>query len=440
MKKIIILTILLITTVQFTSAQNAIAKLKFEEAEEAFVINNFELTLSKVKEIEILLKSTNPKLLHLKILAENKIIQEPIFNNDQESITQLKTDCDFYLKKYETIENNEEKYREVYKISETIKKYKFDENKYNEAIESYLAATYNLYHEGKYDAFTFSLEKIALKGNVMAITTLGQWYSDALNDYESAAKWYQKAIDYGETDCMVLLGHLYKTGGESFPRNSEMAISLYSKASDLGNISGITGLVSFYLDDIAVPINEKAAFEWFNKAAKMKLNNFSDSSSFGQVHIIMCYTYFEGKSVEKNYAKVEEFANKGLPKSAKGQAGELFAMLGAVYKAGGYGVTQDYQKAFNCYKASSDKDDFNGMIQLADLYKEGLGTKKDKKKALVLSNQVVQFYEQYANEGDLFCMNELVKIYEKGIGCDVNTAKVSYWKTKAAEQMAKEAQ
>jgi hypothetical protein len=154
----------------------------------------------------------------------------------------------------------------------------------------------------------------------------------------------------------------------------------------------------------------------------------------------MCYTYFEGKSVEKNYAKVEEFANKGLPKSAKGQAGELFAMLGAVYKAGGYGVTQDYQKAFNCYKASSDKDDFNGMIQLADLYKEGLGTKKDKKKALVLSNQVVQFYEQYANEGDLFCMNELVKIYEKGIGCDVNTAKVSYWKTKAAEQMAKEAQ
>jgi hypothetical protein len=52
MKKIILLTFLLFATFQFSVAQNTIAKLKFEEAEEAYVNNNFELALTKLKEVE----------------------------------------------------------------------------------------------------------------------------------------------------------------------------------------------------------------------------------------------------------------------------------------------------------------------------------------------------------------------------------------------------
>lgn len=76
MKKIILLTILIIATAQITIAQNTIAKLKFEEAEEAYVNNDFELTLSTLKEVETLLKSTNPRILYLQILAQTKIIEK----------------------------------------------------------------------------------------------------------------------------------------------------------------------------------------------------------------------------------------------------------------------------------------------------------------------------------------------------------------------------
>ena len=438
MKKTILIIALIIATVQIAFSQNAIAKLKFEEAEEAYTVGNYDLTLNKLKEVETLLKSTNPKVLHLKILVEDKLIHEPIFNNDIKQIAQLKSDCDFYLTKYETIENNEDKYKEVYKISEAVKVYKFDENRYNNAIENYLGNAINLYQERKLDEFTASLEKIALKGNSKAIITLGQYYEGALNDYVTAAKWFQIGASNDETTCIVLLGNLYKTGGKSFPKNTEMAISLYTKAVDLGDISGVVGLITLYTDGETLPVNEAASLEWLNKAEKIKPKTYIDSSSFGQVHIVMCKAYFEGKGFEKNYAKVVDYANKGIQNSANAQAGELFGMLGMVYKLGGYGIAQDYLKAFNSYKASADKNDFNGMIQLADLYKMGLGTKKDKNKALELSGQVVTFYEQYAKEGSLFCMTELVNIYEKGIGCDVNPSKANYWKQKATEQKAKE--
>ena len=100
MKKIILLTVLLLATVQFTFAQNTIAKLKFEEAEEAYANNNFELTLTKLKEVEGLLKSTNPRLMHLKILAKNKLIQQPKYSNDPELISQLNKDCALFFNVY----------------------------------------------------------------------------------------------------------------------------------------------------------------------------------------------------------------------------------------------------------------------------------------------------------------------------------------------------
>ena len=49
MKKITLITILIIAFAQITFAQNTIAKLKFEEAEEAYAADNFELVLEKLK-------------------------------------------------------------------------------------------------------------------------------------------------------------------------------------------------------------------------------------------------------------------------------------------------------------------------------------------------------------------------------------------------------
>ena len=122
MKKIILLTVLLFANVQFSVAQNTIAKLKFEEAEEAYTNNDFELCLTKLKEVETMLKSTNPRILYLQILAQTKIIERnPL--EDYDIIESAKKSINKYLMDYDNLPDNEDKYREIYKISESSKKF-----------------------------------------------------------------------------------------------------------------------------------------------------------------------------------------------------------------------------------------------------------------------------------------------------------------------------
>jgi len=135
MKKLILFSVLIIATVQFTFAQNTIAKLKFEEAEEAYTNNNFELTLTKLNEVETLLKATNPRILYLQILAQSKIIEKnPL--GDYVIIENARNSINKYLKDYENLPDNEDKYREIYKISESFVKYPATKQDFDLALET----------------------------------------------------------------------------------------------------------------------------------------------------------------------------------------------------------------------------------------------------------------------------------------------------------------
>ena len=119
MKRIVTLISILFLVANTCFAQNSIAKLKYEEAEEAYTSNNFELTISKIKEVEGLLGTTNPKLLYLKILAQNKMIEtDP--EKDYAIIENTRAVSDKYLKDYDNITDNEDKYRDIYKISQKL--------------------------------------------------------------------------------------------------------------------------------------------------------------------------------------------------------------------------------------------------------------------------------------------------------------------------------
>lgn len=96
-------------------AQNTIAKIKYEEAEEAFDKENYALALEKIEETEKLLKNVNPKTLYLKIMAKYHLMKD-----DYAIIKSLKTDCKYYLDEYESNEGVQDKYREVYKISREL--------------------------------------------------------------------------------------------------------------------------------------------------------------------------------------------------------------------------------------------------------------------------------------------------------------------------------
>ncbi len=118
--KVTKLIIILMMVANIATGQAAIARLKYEEAEEAYTGNNFELTLSKLAEVEALLKQTNPKIMYLQILATSRIIEKDLENNIA-LVDKARKLSARYLTDYENVPDNDEKFRDIYKISEKMK-------------------------------------------------------------------------------------------------------------------------------------------------------------------------------------------------------------------------------------------------------------------------------------------------------------------------------
>jgi hypothetical protein len=117
MKKIKLILVLTILT--FTAhAQNAIAKIKYEQAEEAFEKNDFAVTLVKLDEAQKLLGSTNPKVLYLRLMAAKGIIANGKF--DWEFLVEARKNAAYYIKQYSEMQGIEEKFRQVYEFSEAL--------------------------------------------------------------------------------------------------------------------------------------------------------------------------------------------------------------------------------------------------------------------------------------------------------------------------------
>ncbi len=122
MRRIILFAFLIIASVQSASSQNAIAQLKYEDAEEAYSLGNYELTISKLKEVETMLGATNPKILYLQILAQSKVIEKNPMR-DYFILENARKSSEKYLKEYENLPDNADRYRDIYKIAESLKAY-----------------------------------------------------------------------------------------------------------------------------------------------------------------------------------------------------------------------------------------------------------------------------------------------------------------------------
>lgn len=155
MKKTILLFISLIVLNLNSFSQVAIAKLKFEDAETAYNVGDYAKTISRLADAEKLFGKINSPILHLRILAQNKLFQQ---TGEQELGFELKKNCATFLKDYAEIEALEEKFKEVYRISENLsevpsnleevklfkekknKEYQVGKQKYIETIDKYIQA------------------------------------------------------------------------------------------------------------------------------------------------------------------------------------------------------------------------------------------------------------------------------------------------------------
>ncbi|RIA08903.1 hypothetical protein OE09_0728 [Flavobacteriaceae bacterium MAR_2010_72] len=114
------------------NTQNTVAKFKYEDAEKAYYENKFEDCIKLLTETEALLGQTAPNILHLRILAEHKLLEQ----NPMHSYTiieNIRNHCDTYLQDYD-IAGLEEKYRDVYEIQNTLGRYPSNKSAFDEKI------------------------------------------------------------------------------------------------------------------------------------------------------------------------------------------------------------------------------------------------------------------------------------------------------------------
>ncbi|MFN0291580.1 tetratricopeptide repeat protein [Pedobacter helvus] len=275
MRKIILLFLLFISKPAL--AQNAAAKLKFEEAETAFNNGNYTSALSKLDEVDQL-AGIMSKSLYLRIATQQKLFDEAdLYDNHEQKklLASLQKNGSAYLKAMQN-EELDDKYREVNAIHESLKYYPSKEAiaqmqqqiKNWENMPEYAAAI-----KSAKDRTGFDLLKEAVnKGNVMAMMLIGRLYStnlgffDVKQDHVMAMNWYKKAADLGFAPAQYEVGNCYYFGN-GVEKNYVEALKWYHLAANKGNAQAMKRIADCYFMALGMERDVRTAYNWFLKSA-----------------------------------------------------------------------------------------------------------------------------------------------------------------------------
>ncbi|MGM5470886.1 tetratricopeptide repeat protein [Flavobacteriaceae bacterium LMO-SS05] len=387
MKKVI-LFFLIIVNINSVIAQNTtIAKFKYEEAEQAFVNEDFKNTLVKLDEAEKLFGKVNPPILYLRIMAQNNLLEENP-HDDPQLLLELYKNCKFYLKEYANLNAVEDKYREVYQISDYIKIYSYNPD-FHKARSLYYGTTDTPQNLSK--AYELCL-KLIQNGDSHAMNLLGAMYSSGLGvekDTQKGLDWFQKAADKGNVMGITNLAKDYYDG-EYVVQDYNMALKLSQQAANLGYPEALylVGHIYYFGSGVSVDYNE--AFKWFQKAVAKK--NARAMNKLG-----MMYDF--GKGVDRNeematqwYQKASDLGNSnsmfalglnyykgwgGLAKNTKEglkwllKAERLGERKSIPYIAEIYNAEKDYKEAYKWYLKAVDNGNSDAMVQIGVLFSSG---------------------------------------------------------------------
>ncbi|MDP3916227.1 MAG: tetratricopeptide repeat protein, partial [Bacteroidota bacterium] len=385
MKKIILLTILIIVSNQLLFAQNNLkAQIEFEEAEKVFSENKFEEAYIRLNKTEELIGKWAPNISYLKIKSLDQLCD---YSDIKNSYTQgLAKEVQLYMKFSNDHANAVvmDKFKEVYAIEEKLSYVvSLEENKndqdFKAAEKAYedkdflLAIT--LYKKGADKGNTLAMQRIgdihyyakiedlqsntdaitwykkaADKGNADAMYRIGFMYFDGKDipqNYQEALTWFKKGAEHGNADAMNLMGLMYSRGLGGITKDQMEAVKWHRKGADKGNVGAMFLLATRYRLGLGITKDITEAMNWYIKAAENGYEVAMDELST---------TYYNAQ----NYTE----AMKWLKKSAAiGYNSRSKFLIGEMYY-GGSGVTKDYTEAMNWYKKAADKDNDEAMLKI----------------------------------------------------------------------------
>lgn len=248
--------------------------------------------------------------------------------------------------------------------------------------------------DNKAQGDSIDIEKIkrdAQAGNSAAMNTLGVCYyygRQVEQDFNTAAKWWAKAIDAGNVNAIGNLGVCYKNG-HGVKKDSVMAQKLF--------IRGIKA------DDKTLFNDRKG------KADK--------GSVFDQVLMGLCYQ--NGHGCDKNEAKALDYFSKAANKGSL-DACKIASRL--------YAKNNDYDKAYPLFEKAAKAGDEHAAYEVAVCKLNGKGTKKNERAGAAE-------LQKCAEKGNVKAQIETGDLYNKGIGVTQDEEKALQWYRKASESM-----
>ncbi len=177
-------------------------------------------------------------------------------------------------------------------------------------------------------------------------------------DYPTAATWFEQAARSG--DALSFLAFLYAEG-KGVTQSDKQAIRWYRAAADQGLPDAQWMLGRRLLDGEGVSQNNVQGVMWLRKAAEQDY----DAAQYS-----LGLRYLTGHGVPQDYAE----ARRWLLKCEKNV--DALEALGEIYEIG-LGVERDYGTAFNYYRQAAEMGNVHAQHRLGKMYMVGKGAKTD---------------------------------------------------------------
>ena len=151
----------------------------------------------------------------------------------------------------------------------------------------------------------------------------------------------------------------------------------------------------------------------------MKSNRFPRAAGYAASLICACSLAARAADgTAPDIAKLQVAANKG-------DAESQFLLGRAYYR--GEGVSQNYAKALDLYRAAATQGNLKAENNLASMYSNGQGTRPDRVEA-------AKWYRKAAEQGAALAEYNLATILEEGADADKNVPEAAQWLEKAGNQ------
>ena len=233
------------------------------------------------------------------------------------------------------------------------------------------------------------------------------------DDYAAAAEHFQRGCDEGDAQSQVRLGMLYHAGS-GVARDLAKAAELWHLAADQGNAIAECNLGAAYCNGEGVPCDRAKAEMYYKRAAEPSKRCFEAQYGLGCI-------YFTGGDYASALSLFERAAAGGVY-DAQWNAGMMHRDgSNSAQRADSVSTAAVY------FKMAADQGDPGALLNMAFIYYEGAGVRRDRAKA-------VEHFKRAADKGNARAQWNVATLYEHGDGVARNPALASWYFARAAEQ------